>query len=400
MAGTSVPSTPSASRMLRVEFKGQPYDWFNLEEMGDVVRSEDFTNTLRENVVHYFSVPYDCQAIFDEEGLLSTAVDFARALQSVNPYLRVYDTREMPQDVKEQTVHKLGIISSEVARSLRSLASGTGTSVLGAVRPGVPGVIADGYNGYNGTAVRRPSPWPVREAHPPFVERGPPILPGMPPPHCGVPPMAHLGSMPVMPPGMVMPGLRAGVFGLPAGACALRPDFGARTPGGPCGLCGPWAGSAPPSARLAPQEPVTFQLPPDTISSWTTSPRLAGPSAPHYDLGRRPSFQHHPCPQDLPPPNDWRVEVTLSKGINGGERTDRFGFANVPTADGRALLINWLDLNGLLGMWNRNHPDKAIREGDIILAVNGVADDVEAMRVQLQLDAIRMVIQRGSGGLG
>merc|ERR1711862_181392 len=37
---------------------------------------------------------------------------------------------------------------------------------------------------------------------------------------------------------------------------------------------------------------------------------------------------------------------------------ERFGFANVPSRDGRALLVSWVDPTGLLEVkWNREHHD-------------------------------------------
>eukprot|EP00405_Crypthecodinium_cohnii_P052493 CAMPEP_0206606740 /NCGR_PEP_ID=MMETSP0325_2-20121206/51595_1 /ASSEMBLY_ACC=CAM_ASM_000347 /TAXON_ID=2866 /ORGANISM="Crypthecodinium cohnii, Strain Seligo" /LENGTH=267 /DNA_ID=CAMNT_0054123341 /DNA_START=52 /DNA_END=853 /DNA_ORIENTATION=- len=108
-------------RMLRVEFRGQPYDWFSLDEMGDVVRSEDFSNTLRENIAHYFSVPYDCQAIFDEDGLLTAPIDFVRSLQRPQPYLRVFDVRELPDDLREQGMKLLAVLGESVERAHKML---------------------------------------------------------------------------------------------------------------------------------------------------------------------------------------------------------------------------------------------------------------------------------------
>merc|ERR1719491_1216206 len=78
------------------------------------------------------------------------------------------------------------------------------------------------------------------------------------------------------------------------------------------------------------------------------------------------------------------VEVTISK--DGGDRNQRFGFANVPTGNGRSLLVSWVDQYGLLARWNRTFPEKCISEGDRIVVVNSVKDDVEAMREQLQSD--------------
>lgn len=128
------PGPPAmAPRMLRIEYKGQPYDWFNLDEMGDIVRTNDFSSTLRENITHYFGVPFEHQAIYDEEGLLSSMVDFARALRSVRPWLRVYDAREMTVDLKEITSKQLAEIHADVVRSQRSLSSSGWGSASGAL---------------------------------------------------------------------------------------------------------------------------------------------------------------------------------------------------------------------------------------------------------------------------
>ncbi|CAE6955659.1 unnamed protein product [Symbiodinium natans] len=54
--------------MLRVEFKGQPYDWFSLDDMGSLIQSEEFASTLKENINHYFNVPFEEQAVFDDAG--------------------------------------------------------------------------------------------------------------------------------------------------------------------------------------------------------------------------------------------------------------------------------------------------------------------------------------------
>jgi len=90
-------------------------------------------------------------------------------------------------------------------------------------------------------------------------------------------------------------------------------------------------------------------------------------------------------------------EVLLSKdAVSGG----RFGFANVPSSDGRSLLVTWVDDSGLLGAWNRSHPDRAVREGDIIVSVNNFVDESEAMRAQLQLDVVRMIVRSLSGNAG
>merc|ERR1719262_607064 len=53
--------------------------------------------------------------------MLSTNVDFTRAAQSVKPRLRVYDTREMLPELKEQAAKKLASMNMELDRSRRNL---------------------------------------------------------------------------------------------------------------------------------------------------------------------------------------------------------------------------------------------------------------------------------------
>lgn len=57
--------SPTDGRMLRLEYKamrcngsearrqGQPYDWFNLDEMGSLINSEEFAGTLKEARVRF-----------------------------------------------------------------------------------------------------------------------------------------------------------------------------------------------------------------------------------------------------------------------------------------------------------------------------------------------------------
>eukprot|EP00435_Cladocopium_sp_Y103_P066452 s295_g28.t1 len=98
--------------MLRVEYKGQPYDWFNLDDMGALIQSEEFASTLKENINHYF-----------EDGLLVAPADFLRSLRHPRPYFRVYSLRQMPQDLKEQTAEKLSILAQEVEKLQQALGS-------------------------------------------------------------------------------------------------------------------------------------------------------------------------------------------------------------------------------------------------------------------------------------
>mmetsp|Transcript_113498 Transcript_113498/g.321148 ORF Transcript_113498/g.321148 Transcript_113498/m.321148 type:complete len:273 (+) Transcript_113498:179-997(+) len=51
---------------------------------------------------------------------------------------------------------------------------------------------------------------------------------------------------------------------------------------------------------------------------------------------------------------------------------------DVDWADGKTLYIKGVK-NGVVKEWNRDHPDEAVKGGDRIIAINGVADDPDAM---------------------
>mmetsp|Transcript_103305 Transcript_103305/g.292680 ORF Transcript_103305/g.292680 Transcript_103305/m.292680 type:complete len:333 (+) Transcript_103305:299-1297(+) len=296
-------------RMLRIEHQGQPFDWFNLDEMGDVVRSADFVNTLRENIVHYFSIPYEWQVIYDDEGLLCTAVDFARAFQSVRPCLRVFDIREMPQGMREQATQKLATILVQVGQSHQTLKRFTD-----------PGAAIDvaACNGGGGPAPRPMSPWPLRETH--------------------------------------------GVLGNHVVVGEAGPPF---------------------------QHHALPALAPGDMAAYAAGTK---PTLPPYDANVRFAWQ------DQPVSSLGCIEVMLSKNFGGPVRADRFGFANVPTTDGRGLLVTWIDAQGLLGTWNRAYPAKAVYRGDIVISANGVSGESEAVRAQLQHDTVQMLVQRSGSG--
>lgn len=93
------------------------------------------------------------------------------------------------------------------------------------------------------------------------------------------------------------------------------------------------------------------------------------------------------------------VDVLLSKEPGQAGHGQRFGFANVPARDGKGVLISWVDDHGLLGRWNRLYPDKAVSDGDRVVAVNGVSHDIDAMRAQLQHDVVRMTVHRRSSAI-
>jgi len=73
---------------------------------------------------------------------------------------------------------------------------------------------------------------------------------------------------------------------------------------------------------------------------------------------------------------------------------DLYGFQISPTVDNRAALISYIDQNSILSRWNWTNPNLAVREGDMIVSVNGVSDDLGAMRSQMQCPSIVMRVQR------
>jgi len=120
----TVPPPPASGRMLRVEVHGLLHDWFDVGDMGDFIRSPSFAGTLRENVARYFGVPLERQAIYDEDGLLTTCADFSRALQRVYPKLYVYDLDEMGPELRARAVEELRQLDAEVEQSWRHFGAG------------------------------------------------------------------------------------------------------------------------------------------------------------------------------------------------------------------------------------------------------------------------------------
>mmetsp|Transcript_66468 Transcript_66468/g.188703 ORF Transcript_66468/g.188703 Transcript_66468/m.188703 type:complete len:147 (+) Transcript_66468:78-518(+) len=51
---------------------------------------------------------------------------------------------------------------------------------------------------------------------------------------------------------------------------------------------------------------------------------------------------------------------------------------DVDHQDGSTLLIEYIN-GGLVEAWNRDHPDRAVRQGDRIVEVNNIHDDVVQM---------------------
>lgn len=503
---TSAPSSGAVEkmppRMLRVEFNGRPYDWFDLNDMSDVVRSTDFAETLRENIAHYFNIPIDCQVAFDENGMVSTSVDLCRALQSVRPRLRIYDVREMQSDFREQIAGKLNAIDKELERSRKNLeqvdrlsngrvmtaAEARTPSPRGAssfqqpaagpygsyVAPGFPGVgtgprvqaVQDWHPGApppNGAVPGLPNGMPVvpgMPGLPPGAPRPPampaqPAIPGPPNGFPGAPGMPN-GNMPAPgPPGMPgmfapmhLPTIGQGLYGSPM---PQRGGMQQGMPGGPPppmpGMFGgmegrsvsPLAGRGPGNGPYFGGPPInatveynfgpggTPQLQPrsDLVQgppSYVPGPEMPPPNVVHQPVLPQPQQQQQQLnligsgasapsapgvrffesraalemPVAQPGPSasieaNSTIEVTL---VKDGSRTDKFGFANVPALDSRGILISWIDGTGLLAHWNRSFPDRAVSEGDRIVFVNGVTDDVEMMREQLELEGVVMRVQR------
>eukprot|EP00928_Gymnodinium_smaydae_P035409 TRINITY_DN24926_c0_g3_i1.p1 TRINITY_DN24926_c0_g3~~TRINITY_DN24926_c0_g3_i1.p1 ORF type:complete len:612 (-),score=109.98 TRINITY_DN24926_c0_g3_i1:102-1937(-) len=540
------PAGPTShGRMLRVEYRGQPYDWFSLDEMGDITRSADFATTLRENVAHYFGVPPEYQMLFDDEGVLATTVDVIRTLQSVKPHLQVYDARELPVRMQEDAAQRLACAAAEMSRTQQLL---YGSGAANGVSPAVAAVMMSPETADTipmGAAIARPAPQPrVVAVEPaavsvatvtPATMAAAPVEPvaapatlaaaSPDPPYAarmegqiraelfrGNSPEAQAHVAPAAVPAAVAQPSRlwqtsrraTGQFGAappgatdgaaaaaPAAAAAAtafdqldrnhdgvitREEFQRALQSGVAevvppaprepiqgnqniasavsqemmslaeqlqyqqqqlaqlystGLLSGGAGSAPAVSAAAPPvrtEPIAAMgagsnslmpgVRPGVPPSWQGAELpgagargVSGPNITDVPLGGVAAAgqgwpmgfsqqQQQPTggvaarmttPRQQVEPGSF--EVILRKDPSAGERGMRFGFANVPTADGRALLISWIDPHGLLGAWCQNYPEQAAREGDRILAVNGVKGDVEAMRTQLQTEAIHMFIQ-------
>jgi len=395
--------------MLRIEYKGQPYDWFNLDEMGDIVRTSDFSNTLKENIAHYFGVPLEFQAVYDEEGLLSSVVDFARALRSMRPWLRVYDVRDMVAELKEKTAQQLEEVYAEVMRSRRNFCTpSSGSSAKGSSPPRLANSMADVVRSVNesglgigssysskqafespprnfqwsntgmeanmlpnpvanSTSSRYATPPPLRTAAIPGVVPSSTGIPGVVPAQNGVSSWAqssHLG----------LPASPSQVWRAPSYPQMQPPSVGSAIP--------PYSSTPP---RSMPTLPSMSSLGSNAIAGTvpvTAAPTMASP--------RQPSPKQERSPRMSSREDESAVDVYLVKE----PPFERFGFANVPSRDGRALLVSWVDPSGLLEVkWNREHQDKRILEGDRIIAVNNNGN-LEDMRQQLQSKSVQLRVQR------
>jgi hypothetical protein len=84
------------------------------------------------------------------------------------------------------------------------------------------------------------------------------------------------------------------------------------------------------------------------------------------------------------------TEVKLAKIT----ASDMFGFQINPAVGNRAGVITYVDPKGALERWNWDNPCQAVREGDIIVCVNGLANDLDAMMSQMKKDAVTLLVQR------
>lgn len=137
-AGREVSAQPPVpGRVLRVEVNGDVHDWFDVDELGDIVRSPSFEATIRGNIAQYFGVPVEAQAIFDDDGLLTTSVDFSRALQRVSPRLRIYNIALMGPELQEKTMAELSRMAIAAEQSQRNLEQSTLAKMPEASAPSV-----------------------------------------------------------------------------------------------------------------------------------------------------------------------------------------------------------------------------------------------------------------------
>lgn len=84
-----------STRTLFVDCNGLRYDWVDLEQYTELLEVPNLEETLRQNVEHYFEVPYQRQLISDQYGPLTAEVDFRRVLENQHPYFMVEDCRSV-----------------------------------------------------------------------------------------------------------------------------------------------------------------------------------------------------------------------------------------------------------------------------------------------------------------
>jgi len=94
--------------MLRVEFQGKQFDWFDISENWDLIREAAFVDTLRENITRYFGIPRVCQIVYGGHFQLSSTEDFATFFEKSKPCLKVYDSRATPVRTLEARLPQTG----------------------------------------------------------------------------------------------------------------------------------------------------------------------------------------------------------------------------------------------------------------------------------------------------
>lgn len=145
---------PVSGKMLRVEVRGLLHDWFDVADMGDFIRSPQFAGTLRENVARYFGVPIERQAIYDEDGLLTSCADYSRALQRFYPKLFIYDLEEMGPDLRARAVEELRQLDADVEQSYRQFGAGRDSRGISPC----PSVSQEKSEAHGGTPAFAPGP--------------------------------------------------------------------------------------------------------------------------------------------------------------------------------------------------------------------------------------------------
>lgn len=413
--GSADGAFPESGRMLRVEYKNQPYDWFNLNDMGPLVHTEEFAGTLKENINHYFDLGFDEQAIFDEDGILVSAADFLRSLRQPRPYIRLYSLRQLPQELKEQTAEKLASLAQEVTKMQQILNMPNLSVPRSPERPGVSACVAptiQNPGSVGGSQMQANLPCCANCGAAYETENAL---------FCGK--CARLRAEEPLAASAVRTAPEASMADRLAGSLAGPRTLPNVLPPTSIGTT-PWTVPGTGLARV----PLT-EGPPAAVATQPQGPRyssncmvqMEGPqTVPNGAFPvRSVSFANG---KDYSRDRDGRLfDVTLSKDPTGPATTctscgnvfmpdsefcrkcgvkremsmkpDRFGFANVPVQDGRSLQITWIDPSGLLARWNTLHPNSEVKEGQIIVAVNGVSEDVEAMRLQLQMNSIQMSLK-------
>jgi len=107
-------------------------------------------------------------------------------------------------------------------------------------------------------------------------------------------------------------------------------------------------------------------------------------------MGCSGSTAAQPKPVAAAPEGDYKVTI---------ERADdaKMGLSIVTMTD-NTIKINALKEEGLVSDWNKKNeeasPELMVKEGDLILAVNGVFVDVEAMKKEMEQKMFTMTLKR------